>query len=327
MAVRFLPPPSDEPSEKLGVDRENLAEVIEFRSKLREVSALDPREASPADAPARTAKPGDSAQPHGSGWSREPRQLRQPRRADALRADAWADGEASESEPSDTNVVSVSQARRGRVSSKAPANAFADAGGVATEELEDSSVELENVRTAMDDAVRMLARRARSSGELRRELVAKGHDPAEVDGVVLECESRLYLDDLGLARVVTENLRTRKRASRSQIRIKLRERLLPDGVIEEAIGELDQDEENDLLREAASERARKMGGLDRQTAERRLIGFLARRGWSGERAVRIAREALDRNEQRPGSSIGERRTNTLSAVPKPKSGSSSVRFQ
>lgn len=160
------------------------------------------------------------------------------------------------------------------------------------------AAELEHVRSVSDDAVRMLARKARSSGELRRELLALGHDHAEVDGVVLECESRLYLDDLGLARVLAETLRARKRASRSQIRLKLRERLLPDGVIETALGELDEDEEHELLREAASERARKMGGLDRQTAERRLLGFLARRGWSGERAVRVAREALDRGELR-----------------------------
>ena len=160
------------------------------------------------------------------------------------------------------------------------------------------AAELEHVRSVSDDAVRMLARKARSSGELRRELLALGHDHAEVDGVVLECESRLYLDDLGLARALAETLRARKRASRSQIRLKLRERLLPDGVIETALGELDEDEEHELLREAASERARKMGGLDRQTAERRLLGVLARRGWSGERAVRVAREALDRGELR-----------------------------
>lgn len=158
--------------------------------------------------------------------------------------------------------------------------------------------EPEQVRTAMEDAVRLLARKARSSGELRRELHALGHDHAEVDGVVLECETRLYLDDLGLSRVLAETLRARKRASRSQIRLKLRERLLPDGVIETTLGELDDDEEHELLRAAASERARKMGGLDRQTAERRLLGFLARRGWSGERAVRVAREALDRGELR-----------------------------
>lgn len=150
-----------------------------------------------------------------------------------------------------------------------------------------------SVRTVSEDAIRLLARRARSSGELRRELSAVGHDASDVEATVLECESSLYLDDLGLARVLTEGLRERKRASRSQIRMKLRERLLPDGVIEQALGELDDDEEHELLRQAARDRARKMHGLDRQTAERRLLGFLARRGWSGERAVRVARAALE----------------------------------
>ena len=147
-------------------------------------------------------------------------------------------------------------------------------------------------------AVRLLARRARSSGELRRELLALGHTDADVELVILKCETNLYLDDLGLARVLTEGLRERKRASRSQIRAKLRERMLPHGVIEEALGELDEDDEHLLLREAANARARKMTGLDRTTAERRLLGFLARRGWSGERATRVAREALDNTAAR-----------------------------
>ena len=63
--------------------------------------------------------------------------------------------------------------------------------------------------------------------------------------------------------------------------------------VQSALGELDVDEEFALLRETAQDRARKLGGLDRQTAERRLLGFLARRGWSGEPAMRAAREALD----------------------------------
>jgi len=147
--------------------------------------------------------------------------------------------------------------------------------------------------SAADDAVRLLARRARSSGELRRELTALEHDASEIEEVVLECEASLYLDDLGLARVLCEGLRERKRASRAQIRVKLRERLLPDAVIEQVVGELDDDAEHELLREAAVDRARKLGGLDRQTAERRLLGFLARRGWGGERALRVTREALD----------------------------------
>lgn len=157
-------------------------------------------------------------------------------------------------------------------------------------------------RSAAEDGVRLLARKARSSGELRRELQQLGHDAHEVDAVLLDFETSLYLDDLGLARAVTEALRERKRASRSQIRMKLRERLLPDGVIEEMLGELDDDQEHELLRAAAEDRARRLTGLDRQTAERRLLGFLARRGWSGERAARAAREALDRSGGSGGGS-------------------------
>lgn len=148
---------------------------------------------------------------------------------------------------------------------------------------------------AGEDGVRLLARKARSSGELRRELLQLGHDSRDVDAVVLEFEGSLYLDDLGLARIVAEGLRERKRASRAQIRVKLRERLLPDGVIEEVLGGLGDDEEDELLRAAAADRAGRLAGLDRRTAERRLLGYLARRGWSGERAARIAREALEGN--------------------------------
>lgn len=147
--------------------------------------------------------------------------------------------------------------------------------------------------TAVEDGVRVLARRARSSGELRRELLRRGHDAAEVEQVVAEFEESLYLDDTGLARIAAEKLRDSKGASKGQISRKLRERMFPDHVIEEVVDELDDDEEDELLRDAAGERARRLTGLDRQTAERRLLGFLARRGWGGEPAVRAAREALD----------------------------------
>lgn len=144
-----------------------------------------------------------------------------------------------------------------------------------------------------DDGVRLLARRARSSGELRSELLALDHPYDEVSIIIDEFVESHYLDDLGLARTQSEKLRDSKGASRGQIQRKLRERKLPDDVIEEVLGELDVDEEYSLLREAATKRAEKLTGLDRQTAQRRLLGFLARRGWSGEPASRAVREALD----------------------------------
>lgn len=161
------------------------------------------------------------------------------------------------------------------------------------EASEDAEVPEGPERSASEDGVRLLARRARSSGELRAELLARGHDADEVEDTLDEFVRSLYLDDLGLARVLTEKLRDAKRASRAQIRRKLKERRLPDEAIETAIGELDETEEGELLRDAAEDRARKLAGLDRQTAERRLLGFLSRRGWGGEPAMRAAREALD----------------------------------
>lgn len=159
--------------------------------------------------------------------------------------------------------------------------------------------------SAADDGTRLMARKARSSGELRDELLNLGHDAYEVDAVIAEFERSLYLDDLGLARYVSEKQRTGKGASRAQIRRKLRERKLPDDVIEQVCAEIDPDEDFSLMRETARDRARRLGGLDRQTAERRLLGFLARRGWSGEPALRAAREALD-GEARGRSSGGVR---------------------
>lgn len=144
-----------------------------------------------------------------------------------------------------------------------------------------------------DDAVRLLARRARSSGELASELLALDHSANEVSIIVDEFIESHYLDDIGLARAQCEKLRSSKGASKGQIRRKLRERKLPDHVIDEVCDELDSAEEFDLLRETAEKRAGQMKGLDRQTAERRLMGFLARRGWSGEAVTRAAREALD----------------------------------
>ncbi|WP_336658598.1 regulatory protein RecX [Leucobacter sp. USHLN153] len=176
-------------------------------------------------------------------------------------------------------------------------------------DTEAESEEAETGRTAQEDGVRMLGRRARSSGELRDELSQLGHGIDAVETVIDEFTRSLYLDDLGLARALTEKLRDAKGASRSQIRVKLRGRKLPDDVIETALGELDTDEEFELMWQTAQQRAAKLGGLDRQVAERRLLGFLARRGWSGEPAVRAAREALD------GGGRGGR------------GGSSSVRFQ
>lgn len=265
MAVRFLPGPEERGPAPVE-DRKDLAEVIEFRGALKQRAWAD-------------TKP--------SQWERRP----------AVETNASVETEASVETGASVEAVGSAETCAADESSGSGAaeidtDAF-EADGFDDDEPGADEAEAGPVRTSYEDGVRVLGRRARSSGELREELLRLGHDAAEVEAVIDEFERSLYLDDVGLARSVTEKLRGSKRSSRSQIRMKLIARKLPDSAIETALGELDTDEEFELLREAAADRARKLSGLDRQTAERRLLGFLARRGWSGEPAMRAARAALD----------------------------------
>ena len=265
MAVRFQPPPGDGEAAPGGGRDGDLAEVIELRSLLRQRAwgAADGSGASGPDGAAGEAR-GDSEPPGGAEVTPG--------------AEVIGFGRPV---PDASAVPGPPDEAAGTVPAGAP------------DPDEERPPEGDAARSAYEDGVRLLARRARSSGELRDELLRLEHDVHEVEAVIDEFERSHYLDDLGLARLVTEKLRDTKRESRARIRAKLRERRLPDGVIEEALGELDDDEEFELLRVAAADRARRLADLDRQTAERRLLGFLARRGWSGERAARAAREALD----------------------------------
>lgn len=266
MAVRFLPPPEDRPAGG-EESRADLAEVIELRSLLG-----------------------------GRGWG-------EAGESAAQSADIGAAGGAESEGGAETEGGACAEASTAAEPPAGPRrivsiDAFRDGSRAAEAEMPEAEpveagTDESDRSSAYDDGVRVLARRARSSGELRDELQRLEHPAHEVEAVIDEFEQSHYLDDAGLARAVTEKLRETKRASRAQIRVKLRERRLPDAIIEAALGELDVDEEFALLRETAQDRARKLGGLDRQTAERRLLGFLARRGWSGEPAMRAAREALD----------------------------------
>lgn len=144
-----------------------------------------------------------------------------------------------------------------------------------------------------DRAVRLLARRAFSQQELVNELVKDGYDAADVDEAVAACLSRTYLDDSALAQRLVEKAETRKRLSRTMLYRLLRERLIPDDVIERALLELSGETEEAKMVAVARERASKLVALDRATAERRLAGYLARRGFSGGGVLRAVRQALD----------------------------------
>lgn len=130
--------------------------------------------------------------------------------------------------------------------------------------------------------LRALERRSFAVGELRRRLRQKGHPPEAVEYALERGRRAGLLDDAAFAARFIES-----RTARGRGPARLRRDLLARGVgardIEAALSAhgAESGELEGLAREVAERRLRQLAGLPLETRRRRLLGFLARRGFTG----------------------------------------------
>lgn len=155
--------------------------------------------------------------------------------------------------------------------------------------------------SADDEAVReaaeaLLVKRLRTRSLSEREaadvLRGEGLDREAALLVVDAFRERGYLDDQRLAEQLVHNGIDRKSQGRRSIAQTLVKRGLPREVIDVALAETEDDDQERAL-EFARKKATSMRSLDRDTALRRLVGQLSRRGFPGNVAMAVARQALD----------------------------------
>ena len=122
----------------------------------------------------------------------------------------------------------------------------------------------------------------------------RSKDAAEGDAAELvdKFERLNYLNDERLARELVSRLSERKGKSKSVIARELRQRGISSAVVDEALEAIDDDDELSKATELALQRVRQFSKLDDATAERRLVGFLSRRGYSGQTVREACKEAL-----------------------------------
>ncbi len=126
-----------------------------------------------------------------------------------------------------------------------------------------------------------LTRRGMSAEEMGEYLASREFDEGDIE---LECERLLgvgLLDDFALAETLVRTLRDRKGLGKSALTAELRRRRLDPSAIEEALDDLDSDDELSRATAVAVKRAPQLRSLDRATAQRRLGAFLMRKGYSG----------------------------------------------
>ena len=135
--------------------------------------------------------------------------------------------------------------------------------------------------TAYQRALRRLARRDHSVAELRRALLDRGHDAAEVEAALERLRRERYLDDAGFAERFARSRMAHQGHGRLRIRQDLRERGVDRGVTEAGIaGALREVDERDVLDGLARRYWRQHPGVEPQRRLPRLWAFLLRRGFA-----------------------------------------------
>jgi regulatory protein len=154
---------------------------------------------------------------------------------------------------------------------------------IVSEPSPDELPETRGERSARAHNVSMhaLTRRGMSSAEMTTLLRSRELDDDDVIDEVSRLERVGLLDDLELASNLVRTLQQRKGLGRSAINAELRRRKIDADAIEQALAELDGDDELSRAREVAMKRAPQLRSLDAETARRRLGAFLMRKGYSG----------------------------------------------
>lgn len=158
----------------------------------------------------------------------------------------------------------------------------------------------DETRTAAEESlVRKLRARSLSISEARQLLRGYELESGTVDDVIDDFCRRGYLDDVALAGVLVASGVERKGQGRVALSRALAQRGIPRDVIDGALDELPDDDDERAL-EFARSKARSLSRLDNDTALRRLVGQLSRRGYNGAVAMKAAKTAL--REATPGGS-------------------------
>ncbi|MFP5224650.1 MAG: regulatory protein RecX [Actinomycetota bacterium] len=140
-------------------------------------------------------------------------------------------------------------------------------------------------------AIRLIERQDRTTADLRARLVARGFSIETVEWVIDRLVSKDLLNDRRFAERFAELAASERGMGSRRVRMELVRR----GVEPEMATETGLDlaiTDHDRAVASARKRAKRLEGLPNEVAYRRLLGFLARKGFPPDVCLDATREAL-----------------------------------
>ncbi|MGW6403789.1 recombination regulator RecX [Streptomyces sp. NPDC055134] len=141
--------------------------------------------------------------------------------------------------------------------------------------------------------LRLLTGQPRTRKQLA-DALAKRDIPDEVaEEVLSRFEEVGLINDGAFADAWVESRHHGRGLARRALARELRTKGVDSVVIDEAVGQLDSEQEEETARELVARKLRSTRGLDRDKRLRRLAGMLARKGYPEGMALRVVRQALE----------------------------------
>jgi regulatory protein len=174
------------------------------------------------------------------------------------------------------------RARSGNRSSGSPSSSRAEKG-----EPRDPVEQARNI------CLRLLTGTPRTRKQLADALRKREIPDEAAEEVLARFEDVGLIDDAAFAGAWVESRHHGRGLARRALVRELRTKGVDSAVIDEAVGQLDADQEEETARELVARKLRSTRGLDRDKRLRRLAGMLARKGYGEGMALRVVRQALE----------------------------------
>ncbi|WP_067782454.1 regulatory protein RecX [Actinomyces vulturis] len=154
---------------------------------------------------------------------------------------------------------------------------------------------IEQVEAAREIALRRLDHSPASRHMVAESLRKRDIDENIIDEVLERLENVGLINDLAYAQMLVRERFRAKKVARRALTDELQRKGLNAHVINQALEQLSSDDEWEAIQELVLARATKLCHLDAQVRQRRLYGYLGRKGYSPSQiaaAIRWAEEQL-----------------------------------
>lgn len=146
-------------------------------------------------------------------------------------------------------------------------------------------------------ALRLLDTCDRSTGECRQKLVEKGYPQAAIETAITRLVEVGILNDLRYAQMLARTRHQERGLVGQALRLELQRKRLPTQIIAQVMEEITEESTLESAQYLVKKKLRSLRSHPVEVQKRRLIGMLARKGYSSSQARQAIANILNENEE------------------------------